>query len=123
MPQDRTSTTLAEQSRPERTTNCPYCGEVINAQAKKCKHCHEILDPALRELEFLKSQKPASQVFMTGGGASSSSSASAAAASGPGYYLRRYPFWRHLILTLLTGGLWLPIWILLYVFRNKRYYA
>ena len=26
---------------------CPYCDEVINLNAKKCKHCGEFLDPTL----------------------------------------------------------------------------
>lgn len=44
--------------------NCPYCDELISSKAKKCKHCGEILDPQLREIEFLKNQKSQSQVFM-----------------------------------------------------------
>lgn len=31
------------------TIACPYCAETVLAAAKKCKHCQEIIDPALRE--------------------------------------------------------------------------
>lgn len=37
--------------------DCPYCAEKINKMAKKCKHCHEILDQVMREIEAMKSHK------------------------------------------------------------------
>ncbi len=30
------------------TVECPFCAEQINARAKKCRHCGEILDVTLR---------------------------------------------------------------------------
>src|SRR5438045_2989410 len=36
----------AESSSPESTKRCPFCGEVILAIARKCKHCGEFLDRA-----------------------------------------------------------------------------
>jgi hypothetical protein len=90
------------------TMKCPYCAEQITVGAKKCKHCGEFIDPAMREIENLKNQKQ--NVFMNagggggGGGGSSSSSASSAA----GGFITRMSCldW---ILTLLTGGLWLIV--------------
>src|SRR5260221_1017443 len=32
----------------EQKAYCPYCSEVIKSDAKKCKHCGEFLDPAMR---------------------------------------------------------------------------
>lgn len=36
------------QIEPVATTSCPFCAEPINPQAKKCKHCGEIIDVVLR---------------------------------------------------------------------------
>jgi hypothetical protein len=41
------STPAAPGGEPE-TKACPYCGEAILKAAKKCRHCKEILSPALR---------------------------------------------------------------------------
>lgn len=38
----------------ETTKQCPFCMETVNADAKKCRHCGEILDTTLREIENLK---------------------------------------------------------------------
>jgi TM2 domain-containing membrane protein YozV len=33
----------------EANVRCPYCAETISAAARKCKHCGEFLDQALRQ--------------------------------------------------------------------------
>lgn len=103
------------------TIECPYCSEPINPKSKKCRHCGEILDPQMRDLEMLKSQRSNPNVFMNAGGGAAAASASSAAA-GEGAGLRRFPHWFHILLSLITSGLWLPGYLLMYLFRNKRYY-
>jgi hypothetical protein len=39
-------TELAIPKQPQKA--CPFCGELILAVAKKCKHCGEMLDPTLK---------------------------------------------------------------------------
>lgn len=95
------------------TIECPYCSGDIAAKAKKCRHCGEMLDPQMRELELLKSQKStAPTVFMNAGGGGG-------AAIGSGFQLHGFRHWLHIILTLITGGMWLPVYVLLYLFRRQ----
>ena len=55
-----------------------------------------------------------------GGGATAASSAVAGGYAGP---VKRFPHWiRCVIISLLTGGLWIPGYFLMYLFRNRRYY-
>lgn len=100
---------------------CVYCAEEINPQSKKCKHCGEILDPHMRDIEFLKNQRNTSQVFMNAGGGASSASSASASSSGTGNLgLRNFRHWLHIFLSVITGGLWVPIYLLLFMFRNKN---
>lgn len=71
----------------------------------------------MREIEMLKKHHGSSQVFMNAGGAAASASG-----GGGSDQLRRFPHWFHLILSFISMGLWIPIYILMYLFRNKRYY-
>jgi hypothetical protein len=99
---------------PAATIECPYCSETINAKSKKCRHCNEIIDPQMREMELLRNQKSTPNVFMNAGGGGGG--------GGP-MVLRRFPHFIHLIISLVTGGLWLPIYILMFIFRNKQHYV
>ena len=49
----------------ENTVKCPYCQEDIASGAKKCKHCGEILDPTMREMELLKSKAAQGPVIIS----------------------------------------------------------
>ena len=100
------------------TKDCPFCDEQISVNAKKCKHCGETVDHTLRMAEdanSASSQHP--NVFMNaGGGGGGASPGYGAAARG------NFPHWIHLVITLVTWGVWLPGWILMYIFRDKNRY-
>jgi TM2 domain-containing membrane protein YozV len=45
--------------------NCPFCDEVISVRAKKCKHCGETLDVALRQAqEAMRASDRSGNVYM-----------------------------------------------------------
>ena len=82
------------------TQRCPFCDEEISPQAKKCKHCGEILDVTLRAAEEAKrsaSVAPAPMVFMN--------SSSAAVAAPPVLVLPSKSGLVAALLNLLLPGL------------------
>lgn len=100
---------------PQSGRDCPFCGERVMAVAKKCKHCGETLDVALRSAEearrFSEQAPPGG-----GGGGGGAASASTTVVVRDG---RGFPHGLHLLLTLCTCGLWLPIWIVLALFSSR----
>lgn len=109
------STPLAgRQSRPQVVADerrpCSFCGEHIQASARKCPHCGETLDAAVRAAEedrrASRRREPArggdmhTTVIVNGGE-------------------RSFPHFLHLVLTVGTCGLWFPIWLTHYIFCSR----
>jgi ribosomal protein L37AE/L43A len=78
------------------TAPCPYCREPIQREARKCKHCGEMLD------------------------GSRSAHASARATVVVYHEPRGFDHSLHLIMTLVTCGMWLPVWILCAIVSNGQ---
>lgn len=93
----------------EQIIECPYCAEQINPRAKKCKHCGEIIDPQMREIESLKRER---QNLIVN---NNNNNAGAIGKTNFSHGL-------HLLLSLITAGLWVPVWLLLYICRDKNKY-
>lgn len=63
------------------TAQCPFCAELVSLQARKCKHCGELLDPVLRAAEESRRAAAIPQIvnIVHGGNASANASADASA--------------------------------------------
>ena len=103
----------------EQKQECPFCAELILARAKKCKHCGETLDVALRAAEEARRAASASGGGGGGGGAASST----VVIHGDRSPTKSFPHFLHLVVTIITMGLWFPIWILHYIVRDCRVYG
>ncbi len=92
------------------TIQCPYCAETVQKAAKKCKHCGEIIDPQMREIEYLKAQRR--EGILINNNVVSSTNGDKIS----------FGHLKHFILTLLTGGMWVFIWAILYFTRDRNRY-
>lgn len=89
------------------TQKCPFCAEDISINAKKCKHCGETIDVALRAAEEAKRANANPLVFMNAGGGGSSAAAAAATNTRPSVVVvgNRKSGFVAAILNLLIPGL------------------
>ena len=98
----------AETTEVERT-ECPFCAELISVRAKKCRFCNEMIDPVLRKVdEVSRSSERSSNVYMN--------AAVGTASRHP------FPHGAHILGSFLTLGLWLPVYLLLFLVRNRAAY-
>lgn len=100
-------------SEQKQKKECPFCSEEIFVSAKKCKHCGEILDPVLRKQNEKSSAPP-----IINNNIATSTAVSQKVGGG---YRRSFPHFLNFFLTIITGGAWIVIWILWYVFRSDKY--
>ncbi len=79
---------------------CPFCGEDIRKQAKKCKHCGETLDVTLRAAEEARRESRRSR---------QSVNVRQTTYVDGGYYKAPFNHTVHIVLDVLTCGSWIPI--------------
>lgn len=88
---------------------CAFCGEDVLAVAKKCKHCGETIDVALRAAEEAMREARRDRGRDRGGNQTTQ------VVVGGGYYKAPFNHAPHIILDILTLGFWLPIHIICWV--------
>jgi len=110
----------AASGPPATQVECPFCAELISSRAKKCRHCSETIDVTLRRAEeALRASERSPHVYMNAGGGGG---AAVSSANGANSALRPFNHLLHILLSVITLGWWLPVYLLLYLLRNKNYY-
>lgn len=89
---------------------CPYCSELIFRTAKKCRFCNEILDTQMRDIEALKKQRSNQNNVQFNNVITTEPQK------------RGFPHFGHFVMTVLTVGFWFFIWVLHYIFRDRKVY-
>jgi hypothetical protein len=84
---------------------CPFCEESVSDTAKKCKHCGETLDVALRAAQEAKELARSHR---------NGSNQQQVVIHQSNHHVRTFPHVIHLVFTIFTGGLWLPVWLIHY---------
>lgn len=95
----------------DNTIECPYCAEPINPKAKKCKHCGEMLDQHLRELDLLKKERSSANI-----------NTNVVSPSYASPYKKNFGHFKHLVFSVCTAGFWVPFWFYFYISRDKNFY-
>ena len=127
--QSHASTPITVLARVE-TKNCPFCAEPIKADAVKCRFCNETVDVRLRAIEEQKraAEQQAAELRASEWRARENRRESVTVTqsvniTSPIYAPKAdFPHGLHFVVTLLTAGIWLPIWILHYLCRDRRHY-
>ena len=107
-----TPPTLPASPPQQATQQCPFCAASIPLVAKKCQHCGEAIDPALRAAE---EAKRTAELASRGGGSSAVASTTVVAPTTVINQRKSFPHFLHLVLTVVTCGFWFPIWLIHYL--------
>ena len=101
----------------EKMVNCIYCHELISSKAKKCKHCGEIVDQQMRDIERLMKEKNNQNIIVSNNNNNNNNLPLSIPSK------KRFPHIAHAIMSFLTGGIWIFVWIIHYIFRDKNSYS
>lgn len=109
---------IVSEPAPIKTVLCPWCVEPIVKGSPKCKHCGEVLSSrvctllgvhrALQTNALCNEYSPQNDTMHN--------------PINNGDPRRKFPHAIHLVITLLSVGTWIPIWLAHYSLRDRAYY-